>query len=215
MKYSEAMNPDVRLPSTWCAYGYCRYCWWQQVWSVCAHKHAYMKPRLNTPTFLPNTHVQNVHVRVCVSPLRDVESCYSSRVFSAVMLRSYCSLAMLNCPSTTQTHTGCQLAPSDMEKQWWKGETGYCRDSAREETESEAGTPRIQSKIKKKCEREVRRLSYKDGSEVEGVAKRSVNENEGSLVVFSQKDQRRESQLSKEVMIGWYVPIVCCVCGDG
>lgn len=122
MKYSEAMDPDKRVRSTSCAYGYCRYCWWQQVWSICAHKHAHMKPRLNTPTFLPNTHMYRACMSVCVcarvSPLRDVESCYSSSVFSAVMLRSYCSLAMLNCPSTTQTHTGCQLAPSDVEKQW-------------------------------------------------------------------------------------------------
>lgn len=48
-------------------------------------------------------------------------------------------------------------------------------------------------------------MSYKNGKEDSRsgrVAKRSVNENEGSLVVFSQKDKRRESQLSKEVMIG-------------
>lgn len=64
---------------------------------------------------------------------------------------------------------------------------------------------RVKLKKKKKCEREIRKLSYKDGKEDSGsgrVAKRSVNENEGSLVVFSQKDKRRESQISKEVVIG-------------
>lgn len=119
---------------------------------MCTQAYTREAPSQHTHLSTKHTHVQNVHVCVCVSPLRDVELCYSSSVFSAVMLRSYCSLAMLNCPGTTQTHTGCQLAPSDMEKQWWKGETGYCRDSAREETGSEAGTSRIQSKILKKKE---------------------------------------------------------------
>lgn len=85
---------------------------------MCTQACTHEAPSQHTHLSTKHTHVQNVHVCVCVSPLRDVELCYSSSVFSAVMLQSYCSLAMLNCPSTTQTHTDCQLAPSDMEKQW-------------------------------------------------------------------------------------------------
>lgn len=66
---------------------------------------------------LQHTHTQNV------SHIHDVELHYSSSVISAVMLRSYCSLAMLNCPWTTQPAS-------------WLIQTGR-NDGKREETKRE------------------------------------------------------------------------------
>lgn len=82
--------------------------------------------------------------------MHSVQPHYSSSVISAVMLRSHCSLAMLNCPWMAQPHAAFQLAHSDSEEQWQKkkkkrdkvGESGHHRDGAWEETGSEAGTQR-------------------------------------------------------------------------
>lgn len=68
-----------------------------------------------------------------------------SSVISAAKPRSYCSLAMLNCPWMAQPHAAFQLAHSDSEGRGQKkrrdkvGESGHHGDGAWEETGSEAG----------------------------------------------------------------------------
>lgn len=82
MKYSEAMNPDKGVRSTRCAHWCRRYCWWQQVCSIYAGKHAHIQPSfsLTCPAFSSNTHMKE-RACLCVSPSRVVEPCYSTCVF--------------------------------------------------------------------------------------------------------------------------------------
>lgn len=154
---------------------------------------------------LQHTHTQNV------SHIHDVELHYSSSVISAVMLRSYCSLAMLNCPWTTQPASWLiQTGRNDGKKRGDKeGEAGYSGDGAWEETGSEAGTQRIPRK-KKRCERsedrEVRMKKEEDEMETREEVKVSVverkkwmlNENEESRVDGVRR--RNEGSLSRENM---------------
>lgn len=108
---------------------------------------------LITPTFLL-THKWSV--RSCFT-FTMWKPRYSSRVISAVMLRSHCSLAMLNCAWMAQPHAVFQLAHSDIaprgamagKKKKKKNpsrdkveESGHSGDGAWVETGSEAGTQR-------------------------------------------------------------------------
>lgn len=125
MKYSEAMNPDKGVRSTRCAHWCRRYCWWQQVCSIYAGKHAHIQPSfsLTCPAF-SLTHTWK-NGRVCVCLPHALWSPATRLVCSsAVTPRCYRSSAMLNRPSSTQTHTGCQLAPSDMAKTMVRGGSG-------------------------------------------------------------------------------------------
>lgn len=117
MKYSEAMNPDKGVRSTRCAHWCRRYCWWQQVCSIYAGKHAHIQPSfsLTCPAFSLTHTWKNWRVCVCL-PHALWSPATRLMCSSAVTQRCYCSLAMLNRPSSTQTHTGCQLAPTDMAK---------------------------------------------------------------------------------------------------
>lgn len=101
MKYSDAWTADKsELLDSDCADWYY---WWQQVWSPSGHM-------LITPTFLL-THKWSVWSCFTFTMWKPR---YSSRVISAVMLRSHCSLAMLNCAWMAQPHAAFQLAHSDI-----------------------------------------------------------------------------------------------------
>lgn len=136
MKYSEAMNPDKRVRSTRCAHWCRRCCWWQQVCSIYSYKHAHTQP---SHTYTEGAHgmcvcmcvwcvvLVWVCVWVCVSLCLHHVLCSPATQLvcsSAGMPRCYCSSAVLNCLSSTQTHTGCQLALSDMAKTMVRGGSG-------------------------------------------------------------------------------------------
>lgn len=133
---SEQLDTVYSQPILPAAAGLVNMCTW-----ACAHSFL--------PPHSPSSPTHSVYV-ACVCLIHSVELHYSSSAISAVALRSYCSLAMLNCPRTTQPHTFCHLAHSDGEKQRYKqrDKDGYSGADT-EETGGEAGTENF--KKEKRC----------------------------------------------------------------
>lgn len=102
------------------------------------HMHAYTP----TPITYSPLPLQHAHTHIHILP-HNVELHYTSSVISAVMLRSYCSLAMLSCPWTTQPHIACQLAHTDREKK--KGNDGKSKKKKKRKRERDASVTETRS----------------------------------------------------------------------
>lgn len=194
MKYSQAMNPDKGVRSTRWAH-----------WSTDIAGGSRFAPYMRTcmQLLVEHTHART-GVRLCL-PHALWSTATQLVCSSAVTPHRYCGSAMLNGPSSTQTHTGCQLAPSDMPKTTvWAG--SYCGDPARGKTRSEVGMQRIKRNKKKILKRGGggdERLSH-------GVKKRSLRwssvEEEATwkweeLSWSGPRDKWREFQQKNEVMM--------------